>query len=46
MEFTTAYLEASQDPAHKELLFLLTQGNPVGKPIKESEEDEKQVQES
>lgn len=39
MQFTTAYLEASQDPAHKELLFIITQGNPTGKPIKEDEHD-------
>lgn len=43
MEFTTKWLEASQDPEHRELLFLLTGGEKVGKPIKEDEEDAEKV---
>ena len=38
MEFTTKYFESRPELA--EILFLITQGFPVGKPIKE-EEDEK-----
>ena len=43
MRFTTAYLEASKNPVHKELLFLLTQGNPTGKPIREDDKNGKVV---
>lgn len=43
MEFTTRYLESSKDPTHRELLFLLTSGNKVGKPIKEDEKDAEKI---
>lgn len=38
MEWTTAYLEASRDPLHQELLFIITQGNKTPKGDKKNEQ--------
>jgi hypothetical protein len=41
MRFTTDYFERTTDPVMREIYFLITGGEPVGKSIKEDEKDAK-----